>query len=79
MFLNRRYFVLDRLSRRLYVYTNDIAPHPRYHLDFAETRCSVTAGSDDSAADDEPVSMELVSKRGSSNGSVEGDGRGIGR
>ncbi len=30
LFLNRRYFVLDRLSRRLYVYTSDIEPHPRY-------------------------------------------------
>jgi hypothetical protein len=77
VFLNRRYFVLDRLSRRLYVYTNDIASHPRYHLDFAETRCSVTAGVDSSGADDEPVSMELVAKHTSSSDS---DGaRGISR
>jgi hypothetical protein len=40
VFLNRRYFVLDKLSRRLYVYTNDVAPSPRYCIDFTAAVCS---------------------------------------
>lgn len=41
MFLNRRYFVLDRLSRRLYVFTSDISPSPRYCIDFITVKCQV--------------------------------------
>ncbi len=68
LFLNRRYFVLDRLSRRLYVFTSDIDAHPRYRIDFAVTRCTVTGGGD--GAGDDVVSMELT-QRASSASSVE--------
>lgn len=41
VFLNRRFFVLDRLSRRLYVYTSDISASPRYCIDFTSVLCVV--------------------------------------
>lgn len=42
LFLNPRFFLLDRTTARLYVFTYDYSTSPRYYVDFVTQQCTVT-------------------------------------
>jgi hypothetical protein len=42
LFLNPRFFLLDRSTCRLYVFTHDYSTAPRYYVDFVAQACTVT-------------------------------------